>query len=145
MKTTRLSVLSCLLCVLLLAGCGSSAVGNPPVDASPAPSAAPSAAPSVAPTAAPSAVPSAALPDELLKPDAPPSASPQEDALALAKSFVDHDLSELVAALGEPVSAVYVPSCLGSGQDGELKYDGFTVITYREGSTETVTYVDAAS
>ena len=87
MKTTRLSVLSCLLCVLLLVGCGSSAGGNPPVDASPAPSAVPSAAPSVAPSDAPSAVPSAALPDELLKPDAPPSASPQEDALALAKTL----------------------------------------------------------
>ena len=91
MKTTRLSVLSCLLCVLLLVGCGSSAGGNPPAEASPAPSAAPSAEPSAAPSAAPSdapsAVPSAALPDELLKPDAPPSASPQEDALALAKTL----------------------------------------------------------
>ena len=29
-------------------------------------------------------------------------------------------------------------SCLGSGEDGELVYNGFTVYTYKEGDSEVV-------
>ena len=136
MKANRISVILCLLCALLLIGCGSPAAGSPAPEATPSPSAVPSAAPS--------AVPSAVLPDELLKPDVTETPSPQEEALALAKSFEGRDLSELVAVLGEPLSSEYVPSCLGNGKDGELKYDGFIVYTTQQGSAETITLVNAA-
>ena len=122
MKEKWILAILCLFCALLLIGCGDT------------------------PAPAPSAAPSAALPDEVLKPDVTEAPTAKEEALALAKSFEGKDLSELVEAIGEPISADYVPSCMGSGnaQDGELKYDGFIVITYREGSSETVTYVQAA-
>lgn len=69
------------------------------------------------------------------EPEAPegPTAT---DALA----FVDQDMSAMIAAIGEPVSASYEASCMGDGDDGILEYDGFIVFTYREkdGSAETV-------
>ena len=46
------------------------------------------------------------------------------------------------AAIGEPVSSDYAPSCLGEGEDGNLYYDGFTVYTYRDDTGETVSYVE---
>lgn len=137
MKEKWISVVLCLLCALLLIGCGA---GAPPApSAEPTPSAEPSAAPSSAPSAAPSAV----LPDEALKPDVTEAPSEKEETLALAKSFEGKDLSELVAVLGEPLSSEYVPSCLGNGKDGELKYDGFIVYTTQQGSAETITLVNA--
>ena len=39
---------------------------------------------------------------------------------------------------GRPDDALYAPSCMGDGDDGELYYSGFTVVTYREGDSETV-------
>ena len=60
------------------------------------------------------------------------------EAKALAESFVGKDVSELISAVGEPSSAEYASSCLGPGEDGELKYDDFTVYTYRENGVETV-------
>ena len=138
MKEKWISIVLCLLCALLLIGCGSSA--------KPAPSAppAPSAEPTPVPSAEPSAAPSAALPDAALKPDVAETPSPEEEALKIAKSFEGKDLSELIAVLGEPISSEYVPSCLGNGKDGELKYDGFTVYTTQQGSAETITLVNAA-
>lgn len=68
---------------------------------------------------------------------APNTSSPAAD-IETARSFIDKSVEELIAAIGEPVSTDYAPSCLGSGEDGELIYDGFTVYTYREGNTETV-------
>ena len=35
----------------------------------------------------------------------------------------------------------YASSCLGPGKDGNLVYDGFTVYTYKEGSSEIVRVV----
>lgn len=66
------------------------------------------------------------------------------DAKALAQSCIDKTVDELYALIGEPVSSDYAPSCLnpGEGEDGNLYYDGFVVYTYREGDTETVTYVE---
>lgn len=61
---------------------------------------------------------------------------------ALAESCIDKSVQELFALIGEPESAEYVTSCLGPGEDGNLFYDGFIVYTYREGNTETVTYVE---
>ena len=140
MKEKWISIVLCLLCALLLIGCGSGASPVPAPSAAPAPSAEPSAAPSAEPSAAPAAV----LPDETLKPDVPEAPTAKEEALQSAKSFEGKDLSELVAVLGEPLSSEYGPSCLGDGKDGELKYDGFIVYTTQKGSAETITLVNAA-
>ena len=60
----------------------------------------------------------------------------------IALEYVDRDVSDLVAAIGEASKAEYVPSCLGTGEDGILSYDGFTVYTYKEGDSEIVRIVD---
>ena len=67
-----------------------------------------------------------------------PEADTPEARRELALSFVNKDAAALIEALGEPLERTYAPSCLGSGQDGELRYEGFTVYTYREGDRETV-------
>ena len=65
-----------------------------------------------------------------------------EDLKALAESCIDKSVQELYALVGEPDSSEYVPSCLGSGEDGNLYYADFTVYTYREGDTETVRVIE---
>lgn len=70
---------------------------------------------------------------------------PEEEAnedLEKAKSFLEKDVAELIEVFGEPKSSDYGPSCLGSGEDGELHYDAFTVYTYREGESEIVKDVE---
>ena len=138
----------CLLCALLLIGCGSSspaATPAPTETAAPAESSAPaeSAAPVEtevpAETPAPSAEPVATLPDASLVRDTKASPSPSEALFELAKSYVDKPLAELQAEIGEPVSSNYVSSCLiPGGEDGELHYDGFTVYTVKSSDSETV-------
>lgn len=70
---------------------------------------------------------------------------PQKSAFELAEECMDLPVEDLYALIGEPDSSDYAPSCLnpGVGEDGNLYYDGFVVYTYREGDTETVTYVEA--
>lgn len=63
------------------------------------------------------------------------------DLMEIAKAFIGRDVSELIDAIGEPISSDYAPGCLGSGEDGELKYDGFSVYTYRENGVEEVRVV----
>lgn len=63
-----------------------------------------------------------------------PAVSPRE----VAVSYIGQSVSSLIAAIGQPSGRDYAPSCLGSGEDGELFYNGFTVYTYREGSVEIV-------
>ena len=48
----------------------------------------------------------------------------------------------MIAAIGAPASKSYASSCMGDGEDGELHYSGFTVYTYKEGSSEKVTDVE---
>lgn len=67
-----------------------------------------------------------------------PEPSDPEVLKELALTFIGEDVDDLIAAIGEPSGSDYAPSCLGSGEDGELFYDGFSVYTYREGDTETV-------
>ena len=154
MKKNLLLAALCLICALLLIGCGSSspaATPAPTETAAPAESSAPaeSAAPvetevpaeTPAPSAEPepSAEPVATLPDAGLVRDTKASPSPSEALFELAKSYVDKPLAELQAEIGEPVSSNYVSSCLiPGGEDGELQYDGFTVYTVKSGDSETV-------
>ena len=117
-----LSILLTLLLVLGLCACGQS---------QPAPSPAPEAA--------------LEAPEEIPEPEAAPEESPAlspEELFALAESFTDRPVDELIEAIGEPVSRDYVSSCMGSGEDGELRYEGFTVYTYREGDSEIVMGVE---
>ena len=75
------------------------------------------------------------------------TAEPAEETggslLEIAKGYEGANVDELIAAIGEPNSSDYAPSCLGEGEDGNLYYDGFTVYTYRDTSgAETVNYVE---
>lgn len=115
----------CILCALLLIGCGSSAA---PAEA------VPSAEP-VAETAAPaeSAAPTASLPDANLEPAGEPT--PYE----VAQDYIDRPLEDLLAVLGEPSASEYASSCLVQGaEDGMHQYDGFYVYTLKDGDMETV-------
>ena len=86
------------------------------------------------------------------EPDAPQNVEPQQPAesqpaavsadKATAAGYVGADVSALYAAIGRPASSDYAPSCLGPGEDGNLYYDGFTVITYRENGSEIIQYVE---
>lgn len=55
-----------------------------------------------------------------------------------AVMLIDHDVEELYTLIGQPNDTSYASSCIGSGEDGELYYNGFIVVTYRENGTETV-------
>lgn len=75
------------------------------------------------------------------------TAEPTEETggslLEIAKGYEGANVDELIAAIGDPNSSDYAPSCLGEGEDGNLYYDGFTVYTYRDTSgAETVNYVE---
>ena len=66
-----------------------------------------------------------------------------ESLLETAKTFEGAPVEDLIAAIGEPESSDYAPSCLGEGEDGNLYYDGFTVYTYRDtDGSEIVSYVE---
>ncbi len=49
-----------------------------------------------------------------------------------AQALIEHDVQEVIDAIGEPISSTYASSCIGEGEDGEWYYDGFTVYTYRD-------------
>lgn len=78
------------------------------------------------------------------EPQAPAESQPAAVSAdkATAAGYVGADVSALYAAVGRPASSDYAPSCLGTGEDGNLYYDGFTVYTYRENGSETVQYVE---
>ena len=107
----------CLICALLLIGCGNSAPAETPAPSAPAET----------------TVPSAALPDAGLEPVGEPT--PYE----IAQEYIDRPLDELIEAIGEPLSSTYGPSCLIQGaQDGQLQYDGFWIYSLKDGEMETV-------
>ena len=129
MKRNLIMAALCLLCALFLYGCGAAAAPEPTAASTP--------------EASPSAMPTATLPDADLEPD-DEEEEPVNELLEAAKKYIDRPLSELIEEFGEPLSSAYVNSCFGPGQAGELVFEGFKVITYKEGSSETVTYVEAA-
>ena len=97
-----------------------------------------------APTPVPEETPAPVetTPEPTPEPTPTPQTEPENDLKATAESFIGAALDELIAAIGEPESSDYAPSCLGDGEDGNLYYDGFVVYTYRENGTETVEYVE---
>lgn len=118
-------LLLCAALTLGLAACGEAAVED---------SAAPSADVSTEPAPVESAAPGESAPEET--PDG------EAGLLDTAKEYEGKPVEDLIAAIGEPVSSDYAPSCLGEGEDGNLYYDGFTVYTYRDDTGETVSYVE---
>lgn len=121
MKKTMLLIL-CAALALSLAACGEPAAAE--------------TTPTPAATEAPATEESAAT-------EAPEaSEAPEESLLDIAKQYEGRPLEELIAAVGEPESRDYAPSCLGDGEDGNLYYDGFTVYTYKDDSGELVNYVE---
>ena len=126
--------LTCLLLALTLLF-GLAACGEEPAEVTEEP-----AAGSVEPVeeSAPPAEESVAPAEESEAP-----AEEEPSPLEAAKAFEGAPLEDLIAAIGEPLSSDYAPSCLGEGEDGNLYYDGFTVYTYRDtDGTETVNYVE---
>ena len=110
--------LTCLLLALTLL-LGLAACGEEPAEVTEEP-----AAGSVEPVeeSAPPAEESVAPAEESEAP-----AEEEPSPLEAAKEFEGAPLEDLIAAIGEPLSSDYAPSCLGEGEDGNLYYDGFTV------------------
>lgn len=81
--------------------------------------------------------PASTVPEPAPEPD-PESTPAPVVTKADAAAFIGQSVSSLIAAIGQPLSQSYAPSCLGGGEDGELVYNGFTVYTYREDGVETV-------
>ena len=132
---------TCTLTVLVLAAlCACSSQGGV-VKENPAPAAteAPTVTEAPVTTAAPAtAAPVAAAPAET----DPPAPEPEADTLSAVQDLIGEDVALLYAAIGEPNSSDYAPSCLVDGEDGELYYDEFVVYTQRTTSGETVYYVE---
>lgn len=133
--------LTCLLLALTLL-LGLAACGEEPAEVTEEP-----AAGSVEPVeeSAPPAEESMAPAEESEAPAEESEAPAEEEPspLEAAKEFEGAPLEDLIAAVGEPLSSDYAPSCLGEGEDGNLYYDGFTVYTYRDvDGSETVNYVE---
>ena len=122
-----LSLALVMILALGLAACGESGTE---------PSAAPSEPAAVDTTTPDPAAESTETPD-------PAAEETGDSLLEIAKGYEGANVDELIAAIGEPNSSDYAPSCLGEGEDGNLYYDGFTVYTYRDTSgAETVNYVE---
>lgn len=121
----KISVLLCILIVvMLLAACGKESLPEPTEQPVP-----------VEETAEPTVEPQPAQEEPV---EEEPEAEVDSEMKAVAESFIDKDVSELIEAIGEPEATDYAPSCLGPGEDGELDYNGFVVYTYKEGNTEVV-------
>ena len=126
-----LSLMLAAMLVLGLAACGDAGSTE-----TPAPTAAPSETAPEDTTSPPEAVEDTAAPDE-------GENGGDTSLLETAKTFEGAPVEDLIAAIGEPESSDYAPSCLGEGEDGNLYYDGFTVYTYRDtDGQETVNYVE---
>ncbi len=62
----------------------------------------------------------------------------QKKSKKLAAYRQNSDFTALKALIGEPKKAEYFDSCMGAGMDGILRYQGFTVYTYKENDKEII-------
>ena len=130
-KTT--AILISVLIVLMLCACGKSGVVS--VTTEPAPSAQVSTESTPEVESTPDVVEDST---EDNTPDTGLDAQAQE-LFEKAQALKGEDIEKLYEAIGYPQSSDYAPSCLAQGgQDGELLYDGFVVISFKNGDTEVV-------
>lgn len=133
-----------LLCLCLLAAlCACGASGGEKTNA-PDPTAAPAQTEAPKETKAPEATKApeqTKAPEPTAAPSPDPTEAPADTAKETAEKLIGKTTAELFAAIGEPESSDYAPSCLGPGEDGNLYYDGFTVYTYRENGVDTIRIV----
>lgn len=128
-----------MLCLtVLLCGCGSE-----PAETTAPKAPAETTAPAVSTTAPETTAPEATTVPETTAAETTEETEPVDEARVLAESCIDKSVEELYKLIGEPDSADYAPSCLDeNGEDGILYYENFIVYTYREGDTETVSFVE---
>ncbi len=147
MKKT-VAIILALLLALSLTACGDKPDADaekpaPDVQVTATPEATPEATPDAAPEVTPEPTPE---PTTEPTPEPTPEPAPEESAAVASKAdaeaLIGATVEELFAAIGEPDSSDYAPSCIGPGEDGNLYYEDFVVYTYREDGTETVEYVE---
>lgn len=118
---------------------------QPPANAlepDPAPAPAPPPAPKPVPAAPAGSDPTPAPAPEPEPAPAPapapePEPVPAADPKTTAQGLIGRPVSELYAAIGQPISSDYAPGCLEpDSEDGELIYSGFTVYTVRTATRE---------
>lgn len=128
-----------MLCLtVLLCGCGSE-----PAETTAPKAPAETTAPAVSTTAPETTAPETTTVPETTAAETVEETEPVDEARVLAESCIDKSVEELYKLIGEPDSADYAPSCLDeNGEDGILYYENFIVYTYREGDTETVSFVE---
>lgn len=128
-----------MLCLtVLLCGCGSE-----PAETTAPKAPAETTAPAVSTTAPETTAPETTTVPETTAVETTEETEPVDEARVLAESCIDKSVEELYKLIGEPDSADYAPSCLDeNGEDGILYYENFIVYTYREGDTETVSFVE---
>ena len=79
--------------------------------------------------------PSASAPTPTPSPEPDPASDPK----TVAQGLIGRPVSELYAAIGQPIASDYVPGCVEpNSEDGELIYSGFTVYTVRTDAQEYV-------
>lgn len=121
----NLCLMLALLALLSLCACGGA----------PAPTEPPQPTETVQPTEAPTPT---ATPEPAQTP-----AQTKETLFEAAQACIDQPVETLYAAIGQPQSSDYAPSCLEvGGEDGNLYYEGFTVYTLRTAEGETVIFVE---
>ena len=128
-----------MLCLtVLLCGCGSE-----PAETTAPKAPAETTAPAVSTTAPETTAPETTTVPETTAVETTEETEPVDEARVLAESCIDKSVEELYKLIGEPDSADYAPSCLDeNGEDGILYYENVIVYTYREGDTETVSFVE---
>ena len=139
--TALISALSLLLFLCACSDPGAESTGNTGASPDPAASQAVSDGP-VLNTAGPVETPTPGGESE--GPEPSEELSTEElKAIAIELSERRAPVSELYAAIGQPISSDYAPGCLAegeNGEDGELYYDGFIVYTGRSSTQEEFVY-----
>ncbi len=85
----------------------------------------------------------AAITEQDIPQDTAVGSAPQEDAKAIAESYIGAAMNELISAIGQPQGENRMPSCNGPGEDVQYNYPGFSVIVYAdENGVETIVSVE---